>query len=159
MSTDLDHINLDYLEAIADGSKEIINELIEIFLDQVPEFTDGLSEGFQSKNWNEIAALAHKAKSSVVSMGMKTLGEVHLKNLELLAKNRRIKEIEGQYAELPPEIESEIINLKQNLESYTPEKIQWVMENDQDETIKKIIDTFVANCEQANKELTAIIEN
>ncbi|MBN2166275.1 MAG: Hpt domain-containing protein [Marinilabiliaceae bacterium] len=159
MQPNYDNIDLTYLNTIADGDKDIIKELIEIFLDQVPEFTDGLTESFNNKDWNKMAAIAHKAKSSVVSLGMKILGEIDLKNLELLAKNRRVIELKNSSNNISKTEEDEIIKLNQNLESYPKEKQIWVTENNQDETIKKIIDKFVKNCDIASQQLNSILEN
>lgn len=81
MSLEFKEVDLTYLESIADGDKEIIEELINIFIDQIPEFTEGLRNGLEQKDWRALAGIAHKAKSSVVSMGMNNLGNVDLKTL------------------------------------------------------------------------------
>ncbi len=65
MSSTHQEINLSYLESIADGDQGIINELVTIFLDQIPEFTDGFNHYYSNKDWKKLAAIAHKAKSSV----------------------------------------------------------------------------------------------
>ena len=83
------HIDLSYLTSIADNDQNLIKELVDIFLEQLPEFTDGLSTTYERHDWSTIASLSHKAKSSVVSMGMEELGNIDLKNLELLAKQRK----------------------------------------------------------------------
>ena len=38
MPKSFQHIDLAYLESITDGSKEIMQELITIFIEQIPEF-------------------------------------------------------------------------------------------------------------------------
>lgn len=149
-------VDLTYLKTIADGNDDIIRELVQIFIDQLPEFTDGLQDGFKSNDWVSIAAIAHKAKSSVISMGMNELGEKDLKNLELTAKNRRIKEL-ALLSEKSPAQASELDKLTQNIKGYSEEKQKWVLENDKDETIKKIIDKFVATCDVALKELKTVL--
>ena len=158
MNNEYESIDLSYLRTISDGSEDIIKELIEIFIEQIPEFTEGIQEHFQKKEWIALAGLAHKAKSSVISMGMSELGEVDLKNLELIAKNRRIKEL-NENGSGDDSANEEIERLVQNLEGYPEEKQNWVHENDQDETFKKIIDKFVATCDNAIKELNSILEN
>lgn len=149
-------IDLSYLNSIADGNDEIIKELIEIFIDQLPEFTLGFGECFQSREWSKLAALAHKAKSSVMSMGMTEIGNIDLKNLELLAKKRRIEELESMTA--PNEKEAkEKETLTKNLESYPTERQEWVAINNNNDTIKQIIDKFVKACDQAQVELNSVI--
>ncbi|MBT3244042.1 MAG: Hpt domain-containing protein [Bacteroidetes bacterium] len=86
MATLFTFANLDYLESMSMGSQEMINEMIQIFLDQIPEFTNGMKELLAEQKYSELGSLAHKAKSSVAVMGMDELAKV-LKTLELTAKN------------------------------------------------------------------------
>jgi len=85
MSGQFTFADLTYLESMSMGSQEMINEMIDIFIDQIPEFTEGLKEYLMNKDYAALAALAHKAKSSVAVMGMDELTNV-LKDLELKAK-------------------------------------------------------------------------
>ena len=131
MSNGFQEIDLTYLESIADGEQEIVKELITIFLDQVPEFTVGLEHYFAEKDWKGIAALAHKAKSSVISMGMSEMGNVDLKNLELVAKHYRILELQNAN-ETDLKQKDELAQLIRTLESYPIQRQEWVKENASD---------------------------
>ena len=150
MKNQFKHIDLSYLNSIADNDQTIVKELIEIFIEQLPEFTIGIKSAFKNKDWATIASLAHKAKSSVISMGMVDLGNVELKNLELIAKHRRIEEL---IANNTPADNKELSNLNLSFKSYAEEKQNWVIENDNNETMKEIIDKFVQTCESALDEL------
>jgi HPt (histidine-containing phosphotransfer) domain-containing protein len=77
-------IDLTYLNEMSAGSPELIKEMISIFKEQVPEFTDGMKKALSEKDWSELGAIAHKAKSSVLIMGMNKTGEL-LKKFEILA--------------------------------------------------------------------------
>jgi HPt (histidine-containing phosphotransfer) domain-containing protein len=156
MSKQFEIIDLSYLNSIADGNQDIVNELVEIFIEQLPEFTDGLNEAFVAEKWTEVAALAHKAKSSMISMGMNEIGNVDLKNLELIAKHRRIQEI-GKLTEFTDKIEKELDTLTKSLHSYPEDRQKWVVENDNNDTIKRIIDKFVSACDKAKLELNEIL--
>jgi HPt (histidine-containing phosphotransfer) domain-containing protein len=158
MSSAYREINLSYLESIADGDQGIIKELIIIFLDQVPEFTNGFSESFSNSNWKNLAALAHKAKSSVLSMGMNELGNIDLKNLELLAKNFRKCELE-KFITLETKEQEELRSLNQSLNNYPDEKMIWIQENSNEETMNSIIRKFVNTCNTACDELKTVLEN
>lgn len=149
-------VDLTYLNGIADGNQDIIKELIQIFIDQLPEFTDGLNESLALSDWSRMAALAHKAKSSVVSMGMTEIGNQDLKNLELLAKNRRIGLLKCADS-LNEKEEKELDSLEKNLASYPTERQEWVIKHDDNSTIKEIIDKFVGACEIAKVELSSIL--
>jgi HPt (histidine-containing phosphotransfer) domain-containing protein len=150
-------IDLSYLNSIADGNQDIIKELIDIFIDQLPEFTIGFHDCFKAADWARLAALAHKAKSSVMSMGMNDLGNVDLKNLELLAKNRRIKDLHQIISRTEKE-DKELDMLIKNLQSYTDDRQKWLDKNDHDDMIVQIIDKFVSACEIAKAELRSVIE-
>jgi HPt (histidine-containing phosphotransfer) domain-containing protein len=156
MANQYEYVDLTYLEGIAEGDNGIVKELIEIFIDQMPEFKNGFEDNLRGKNWLKIAALAHKAKSSVVSMGMKELGEVDLKNLELLAKQLRIEELNRK--EVTSEAQKlEIDTLESNIEGYSEERILWVKQNTNLDVLKQLIDRFNSVCNQAVKELNNVI--
>ena len=85
MEENFTHANLTYLRSMSAGSNELIKEMIEIFLTQVPGFIEDMNQHLENKEYEKLGALAHKAKSSVTVMGMDELGK-DLKTLELLAK-------------------------------------------------------------------------
>ena len=154
MPTNYKHIDLAYLESITDGSKEIIEELINIFIEQIPEFTEDFDNGLAEKDWKKIAAAAHKAKSSVLSMGISDLGNIDLKNLELVAKQMRLDKL-TETGESTPEMDQ----LKKTLESYPEEKKEWIASNKNEEVIKNLIVKFNKVVDEAVKELNQVLEN
>lgn len=157
MSNSFQEIDLTYLESIADGDVEIIKELITIFLEQVPEFTNGFDKSLSRKDWKGIAALAHKAKSSVISMGMNTLGNTELKNLELVAKQIRINELK-QIQNSDSREKEELSQLIRGLESYPKQRQDWVKENANEDTVVSIINKFNNTCQTACNELKTVLE-
>jgi HPt (histidine-containing phosphotransfer) domain-containing protein len=152
-----DCIDLSYLQSIAEGDKSIIEELITIFLDQIPEFTDGLDKNFAEQRWLDVAAIAHKAKSSVISMGMKNLGNHDLKNLELVAKELHVKCIKSKETPSPGEVK-EAEQLTNSLRGYNKEKQGWVIKNASPKTVAAIIEKFKIALKQAEEELKTEIE-
>jgi len=152
------YIDLSYLESISEGNSDIINELITIFIEQVPEFTEGFAEGLTHKDWSKIAAVAHKAKSSVMSMGINNLGSNDLKNLELLAKQLRIDELVTLNDTSVKSVE-ELEKLRKNLESYPIDRKNWILENKNELKIKELIDIFNITCTEAIKELNQVLDN
>ncbi len=74
--------NLTYLREVAEGNNEIIREMIEIFILQVPEFIQNLQQFLHQRRYKELGNEAHKAKSSVLVMGMEELAS-DLKTLQL----------------------------------------------------------------------------
>jgi HPt (histidine-containing phosphotransfer) domain-containing protein len=65
--------NLSYLRKITDGNKVIIDEMIELFLSQVPVFIHNFHKYYQASQYEALGKEAHKAKSSLQIMGMTDL--------------------------------------------------------------------------------------
>jgi len=151
-------IDLTYLETIADGENSIIIELVNIFLDQIDEFTEGFNTHFSNRDWKNIAAVAHKAKSSVISMGMTEFGEKDLKNLELISKYLLIKELENKMVKSSKE-NDDLVNLQKNLNGYPETKILWIKENASEEFVSSIIDKFKDICRLAKTDIEFFLEN
>ncbi|MBS0011336.1 MAG: hypothetical protein KFF49_07990 [Bacteroidales bacterium] len=78
-------IKVSYIEEVCDNSAELIREMVDIFSDQVSEFSDSMNSLYQEGKYYDLGLMAHKAKSSVAIMGMDDLAE-KLKNLEINAK-------------------------------------------------------------------------
>lgn len=75
------YVNLSYLNEISNGNKDFIIELIDMFFLQVPEYQNLLQDYLKKKDWHNLGRTAHKAKSSILMMGMDDLSR-DLKNLE-----------------------------------------------------------------------------
>jgi len=86
------YADLTYLESMSVGTNELIVEMIQIFIDQLPEFTEGLTAHLNNGDYMALGALAHKAKSSVAVMGMDSLA-ADLKTLEISAKEGKDPEL------------------------------------------------------------------
>jgi len=76
------YTNLEYLRTITEGDTESVRELIILFIEQVPEFIENLNKFLDEKRYAELGNEAHKAKSSVMIMGMDELGH-DMKTLQL----------------------------------------------------------------------------
>ena len=74
--------NLNYLQTITEGDSASMRELITLFIEQVPEFIENLKKHLAAEEYLELGKEAHKAKSSVMIMGMDNLAH-ELKTLQL----------------------------------------------------------------------------
>jgi HPt (histidine-containing phosphotransfer) domain-containing protein len=108
-------VNVTYLEEVCGGSKEIIREMVDIFIGQVPEFYSEMQSLYNDGKYHELGLMAHKAKSSVAIMGMDSLAG-KLKELELLAK---AGENTGEYSNYIHEFHIETEKAIRELEEYT----------------------------------------
>ena len=82
---DYKFINIEYLDTVSGGDIDIILEIVNMFKEQSIEIYDDMKSYRAEKNYSKLGLLAHKAKSSVLIMGMTDLGAM-LKTLELQAK-------------------------------------------------------------------------
>lgn len=78
------HINLGYLNEISEGSDDLKRDLISMFIQQVPVFSDQLDSLYQNGDYYSLGKLAHKIKSSVAMMGINDLS-TDMKILENIA--------------------------------------------------------------------------
>ena len=85
------YTDLTYLKEITGGESSIVIEMVEMFIAQIDEFKENLNQYLNEKKWVELGKEAHKAKSSVLIVGMEELGK-NLKKLQLLTEEE--KEVE-----------------------------------------------------------------
>ncbi len=81
-------IDLSYLEQVCGGNKAMVLKMIDLFVDQTPKQVEGMQRYLKEENWQEFFNVAHKAKSSLAMMGVKSL-QRSMENLEDYSKNRR----------------------------------------------------------------------
>jgi HPt (histidine-containing phosphotransfer) domain-containing protein len=106
-------IDLSYLIEISNGSNEFMIELIDMFFEQIPEYQVLLKEFYDKKEWLNLGKTAHKAKSSIIMMGLNDLGK-ELKWLEENAKEEKnIKEYKEIIAKFVCDSNQAIDELKQ----------------------------------------------
>lgn len=89
------YINLSYIKEISEGSPDLMKELINIYIQQVPSFHSQMEHYYSLGKYELLGKLAHKVKNSVAMMGIAELTS-DMKELEILAQN-------GQKTELYPE--------------------------------------------------------
>ena len=108
-------LNLDDLYALARGNQEFIQEMISIFLEQNPEDTKALQDAAKSANYQQLRSIAHRMKTSVGFMGMKSLLSP-LSEIELLAeKNESIEVIRKKTDSLIEQCQEACKELNQEL--------------------------------------------
>lgn len=88
--------NLDYLYEVAAGDEAFIQDIIQTFIRQIPEYCEHMNEYLRQGEYIQLAAEAHKAKSSVIVFGLKGLA-TRLKELQLLAMEGKNPETYAGY--------------------------------------------------------------
>ena len=93
---DYKFIKTEYLDSVSGGDPEIIEDLALIFKDQCVEIYNEMLALNSSKDYQSLALLAHKVKSSVAIMGMNDLADM-LKIFESQAKEARESKLYNTY--------------------------------------------------------------
>jgi HPt (histidine-containing phosphotransfer) domain-containing protein len=84
--------NLSYLNLVFQGNKEFINNIINLFLQQVPEYVREMEYCVQRNELILLHPLAQKAKSSISMLGISGLEEDMIK---IENDSKRLQNIEG----------------------------------------------------------------
>jgi len=108
-------IDLKLLIQLADGNQEFIVKMLEIYYKQTPENLDALDQHLKDKNYKELAAIAHKMRSSVPYVGLH-IAENLLEKLEYAAKqNIQIDEFPERVKTIRKLCEDSLIQVKEQL--------------------------------------------
>ncbi len=113
-------VNLSYLEEISGGDTNFQQELIGIFLNQIPVFISNLQDFFSDKDNENLAKEAHTAKSSVLIFMMEKTGN-NLKQIQLLAENRQSEQIPF----LLTKVKKDLTNAAEELTGYLAEMTEF----------------------------------
>ncbi len=108
--------DLSYLNQVFQGNREMINNIINLFIQQVPDYIQEMEECVRKNEPLSLHPLAHKAKSSVSMLGIKDMetdilqieqDSKHLRNLDRLPQ--LVANVKRNYQEV-------FIQLKEALE-------------------------------------------
>lgn len=90
MDNNYQQISLEQLESVSSGDKDFKKELIDIFLEQIPEFISNMKKFYAEGEILLLGKEAHKAKSSALIFGMTKTGK-DLKEIQLQAEEDKIE--------------------------------------------------------------------
>ena len=82
----INRCNLTYLSEMTGGKKQLIKEIIDVFLQQVPNELKSINDAILKNDFITIKNFAHTMKSSVSIMGISSLNPI-LNEMEDLSKN------------------------------------------------------------------------
>ncbi len=74
--------DITYFMEVTGGDKNVMLEFLQIFKEQILEFINELNSAIQQGDFKKVAAVAHKAKSTVAVFGMKDW-EFKLKEIQV----------------------------------------------------------------------------
>ncbi|HEX4372471.1 MAG TPA: Hpt domain-containing protein [Puia sp.] len=84
--------SLAMVEAVSGGNKEFIKKMILLFIDTIPKDVILLKNACASKDWVQVTKTAHKLKSTIDSMAIKSIQQ-DIRTIEINAKQQTSVEI------------------------------------------------------------------
>lgn len=145
----MEKVDLSYIRSVAADDDELVGQFIEIFVSQVPQFSQDIHAAREAENWRELAAVAHKAKSSIASMGLNELA-LNMKRLEMLAKTI--------YVENTTDDDSMFHSIKAQIASMPDELSEWISQNKNVNAIDELIKFYNLRVDYAVGELNNLID-
>ncbi|MGZ5281317.1 MAG: Hpt domain-containing protein [Bacteroidia bacterium] len=76
-------IDLNYLYDLADGSFDFVEEMIQLFLNSVPQSVEDLQTAINNEEWQKVKTIAHRIKPSFGFIGAKNVQD----RLSLMERN------------------------------------------------------------------------
>jgi len=79
--------DMNSLNEVSRGNADFLLTLTKIFLNTIPKNSCEMVEAAEQKNWDKVSALAHKLKSTIDTMNIKTIKQ-EIRAIEINAKNK-----------------------------------------------------------------------
>lgn len=84
--------DLSMVQSVSGGDEGFIKKMVALFIETVPQNLDELVKAVQTENWDQVGKTAHKLKSTVDSMGIKSIRQ-EIRTVEANAKAKT--QVEG----------------------------------------------------------------
>lgn len=95
----LDHAKLDHLRELLGDDADGVGEIIDTFLDDVPQTLADLRDGLEADDAGQVASAAHKVKGSASTLGAMPLSKI-CKDMENAANDGDLASVESSMDEL-----------------------------------------------------------
>jgi CheY-like chemotaxis protein/HPt (histidine-containing phosphotransfer) domain-containing protein len=83
--------DLSMIQSVSGGDESFIKKMALLFIETVPQNVNELKTGLQKEDWEQVSKMAHKLKSTVDSMGIRSLKTV-IRSVEANAKQKILLE-------------------------------------------------------------------
>lgn len=103
--------DLSYLNQVFQGNQEMIHNIIQLFLEQVPQYIEEMEDCVVRNDLISLHPLAHKAKSSIAMLGLKSMEE---RIVEIETNSKQHQNLEG-LPDLVYEVKSECTMVNEQL--------------------------------------------
>ncbi len=96
--------DLSMVQSVSGGDENFIRKMVALFIETVPQNMQDLKNALQEENWEQVGKTAHKLKSTIDSMGIKSIRQ----EIRTVEANARQKESLDQVAPLVATIDNVI---------------------------------------------------
>jgi CheY-like chemotaxis protein/HPt (histidine-containing phosphotransfer) domain-containing protein len=80
--------DLSIVQSVSGGDNAFIKKMVLLFMETVPQNVNELTTALKSENWEQVGKMAHKLKSTVDSMGIKSIHS-DIRTVESNAKQQK----------------------------------------------------------------------
>ncbi|MEO1514060.1 MAG: PAS domain S-box protein [Bacteroidota bacterium] len=81
-------IDLNYLRQLGKDDEQFVQDMIQIFLTEIPLAMDRMKEAHQAEEWEEVASIAHRIKTNYMMVGMREQQDMALQIEKHIRKDR-----------------------------------------------------------------------
>jgi hypothetical protein len=107
--------DLTMIQSVSAGDTAFIKKMIRLFIQTGPQNVQELVDATAGGNWEQVSKMAHKLKSTVDSMGIRSIHD-QIRSVEIHAKNRDqlerlpelVKQVESVISSCISQLHSEI---------------------------------------------------
>ncbi|MFA9187611.1 Hpt domain-containing protein [Flavobacterium sp. FBOR7N2.3] len=110
------HYNLAKVYAISDNDTEFVNEILTLFVNDVPEDLAQIKEGIKKKDHKHAYAYAHKIKPTLDLLGMTVAFEEILEVEAWTKAEGRRKDIEHTFDSIKTQVKEAIKEIKKDFD-------------------------------------------
>jgi HPt (histidine-containing phosphotransfer) domain-containing protein len=96
---------LTYLQQVFHGNEAMVQQIVEMFLEQAPQFSVEMDMCIRQARWSDLHPVAHKLKSSVNMLGMAGLAPLVLEIERKSKFNQDLASLPGLVSDLNAEME------------------------------------------------------
>jgi len=109
--------DLTMVQSVSGGDEGFIKKMVALFIETVPQNMQDLKNALQAENWEQVGKTAHKLKSTIDSMGIKSIRqeirtvEANAKQMESLTEIPGLVErIDNVIKECIGQLQAEVLN-------------------------------------------------
>jgi PAS domain S-box-containing protein len=107
--------DLSMVQSVSGGDEAFIKKMVALFIETVPQNVEELSKATQAENWEQVGKTAHKLKSTVDSMGIKSIRQ-EIRAVEANAKQKSsLQDVPSLVKKIADVIDQCIVQLREEI--------------------------------------------